>query len=138
MVNYEADSAKIQAAIDVYATTVQYAQDLQASILSNYNSLIGEADKIEQSNSDSTMNRQKTNFVLSQRSTFILVDALLTTLLFTLGIVFAYAYVWPNPYSFARWASLFAIILSPYIIRQTISLTSSYTPTNIYALWAKT
>lgn len=133
---FDADKDKVQGAINLYTTTVQYATDIQQSILRNYKTLIAQVDQITQTNIESTTNREKTGFVYSQRSFFTLLDALLTTLIFSIAIVYGLNFVWPNPYTFSCWAFFFFIILSPYIIHKIFSASANFVPVNIYALWA--
>ena len=136
MDTFNADKDKVQGEIDLYETTVKSASNIQTSILHNYKSLIAQVDQITQTNAESATNREKTGFVYSQRSTYVLLDALLTTLVFTLAIVFGLHYVWPNPYQLSSWALFFLILLAPYIIHKIFSATTEFLPVNVYALWA--
>ena len=138
MVHFAADTDKVQGEIDLYTTTVDAASNVQKAILYNYKSLISKVDEITQTNNESTTNREKTGFVYSQRSTYVLIDAFLTTLVFALAIVYGLRMVWPNPYLLSSWAFFFLILLAPYIIHKIFSVTTSFLPVNVYALWATT
>jgi len=135
---FEADKDKVESAIDLYSTTVQYAKDLQTSILSNYQTLIASVNDITLKNSESAMNKEKTGFVYSQRSTYVLIDALLTTLVFSLAIVYFLNVVWADPRRLTSWAFLSLILLLPYFIHKILSVTTAFFPVNVYALWAST
>lgn len=135
---FDADKEKVQGEIDLYKTTVEAASNIQRAILYNYKTLITQVDQITQTNAESATNREKTGFVYSQRTTYVLLDAALTTLVFTLAVVYGYNYVWPNPYLLSSWAVFFLILLAPYIVHMVFSASTSFLPVNIYALWANT
>ncbi len=136
MNSFESEKQKVEDTISLYEKTVEYASDIQKAILFNYQTLVSKVDSITQSNQDSVTNREKTSFVYNERSTYVFIDALLTTLIFSLAIVFFINHVWSDPYLFSSWAYLFLILAAPYLIRLFFSATTAFLPVNVYALWA--
>jgi hypothetical protein len=136
MATYEGDEKRAQAQIDLYETTVAYANDVHTAIYNNYKTMIAKADQISSVNSESEVNREKTGYVYNARSTFVLLDAVLTMLIFTIAIIYGLRYVWPNPYELSHWMILFLILLLPLLVQRIFNKSSIFLPVNVYAMWA--
>ena len=133
---YDGDEKRAQAQIDLYETTVAYANDVHTAIYANYKSMIKKADEISSVNTESDVNREKTGYVYNARSTYVLLDAALTMLIFTIAIVYGLKYVLPNPYELSHWMILFGILLLPLLVQRIFNASSIFLPVNIYAMWA--
>ena len=136
MATYDGDEKRAKAQIDLYETTVAYANDIHTAIFNNYKTLITKADHISTTATESEVNREKTGYVYNERKTYVLLDAALTMLLFTIAIVYGLKYVWPNPYELSHWMILFGILLMPLLVQRIFNASSIFLPVNVYAMWA--
>jgi len=132
-----ADVARLNDAMNDYATTAQYAKNLDGVVLGQLEDVIAMADTLDARTTAQTTNNRKSAFLDIERMSVARWDARLTMAIWVLAAVYAKAFVLPQPTNPLPWAVVAALIASPWLLGLVAWVVSRRIPPfNIYTTFS--
>jgi hypothetical protein len=110
---HDVDSDRVDDALQTYATTVAYAQNLDGVLLAQLNQVIEMADDVKAGTDSQNTNNRKSSFLNAERSTVYAWDSRLTVAVWVLAAVYAKNHFPPSPIAVVVFGLLVA---SPWLL----------------------